>query len=129
MTRLSQSLLEQLGVRLGHSDLKKLGYKAEKRPNNPNTYYKVPGLHTNIENCPKVVKYIRQVFLHNKKQELEKLLGRVSQQQQARLKEQVYRRSGGCCCRLATAASNVAKQGQPMLAGMSTSCLSLQLSV
>jgi hypothetical protein len=78
MNRLSKSLQEQLGVRLEHSDLKKLGYRAEKRPNNPNTYYKVPGLTANIENCPKVVKYIKQVFLQNKKQELEKLLGKVS---------------------------------------------------
>ncbi|WIA35545.1 hypothetical protein OEZ86_003970 [Tetradesmus obliquus] len=76
MTRLSKSLLDQLGVRLEHSELKKLGYRAEKRPNNPNTYYKVPGLHANIENCPKVVKYIKQACLQNKKQELEKLLGK-----------------------------------------------------
>jgi hypothetical protein len=81
MTRLSKLLEDQLGVRLQHSDLKKLGYKMEKRPNNPNTYYKVPGLTSTIENCPKVVKYIRQVFLQNKKQELEKLLGKVRQQQ------------------------------------------------
>jgi hypothetical protein len=80
MTRLSKSLEDQLGVRLQHSDLKKLGYRAEKRQNNPNTYYKVPGLNANIENCPKVVKYIKQVFLQNKKQELEKLLGKVRQQ-------------------------------------------------
>lgn len=60
MDRLSKVMEKEFGVELTHEALIRLGYKAEKKPNNPNTYYTVPGAAKVLENTPKVIAYIRE---------------------------------------------------------------------
>ena len=59
MNRLSRLISREFGLELDHDALKKLGYRADKRHNNPNTYYVVPGVPKYIENAPRVLAYIR----------------------------------------------------------------------
>lgn len=60
MRRLSKLIAKEFGLELDHDDLKKLGYRADKRLNNPNTYYVVPGVPKYIENAPRVLAYIKE---------------------------------------------------------------------
>lgn len=60
MERLSRVISKELGLELDHDALKRLGYRAERRINNPNTYYLVPGAVKWIENAPKVMAHIRE---------------------------------------------------------------------
>lgn len=59
MDRLSKFMEREFGIEISHEELTRLGYRAEKRPNNPNTYYTIPGALRVIENTPRVIAYIR----------------------------------------------------------------------
>lgn len=66
LDRLSTLIDREFGLELSHEALVKLGYKAEQKEGNRNTYYTVPGAPNIIDNAPKVITYIRE---HSKTKE------------------------------------------------------------